>query len=125
MDGLDIIGLMSLLGIGMLLFRGSVSIAVGGFLGHALGALVAALLLSLLSAGAASISLSVLDVAGAGTDTFVFLRALLAAVAQPTLTSVAVVGSLLVLSFLTQRSYALSDDMLTLLESHKVLTNKE
>ena len=102
------------------LLKGSVSIATGGFLSIALGGTIAATLLSLVLSSCAAICLEMLAPLPSETAV-VFVRGLLVALAQPTMSGVNILAVLLVLGYGLNRVGSLVEDCRVLLESHEVL----
>jgi hypothetical protein len=103
------------------LVRGAFNVAVGGFLFSAFGAMIVAVLLSFVLSAVSSIALQGIAATPALEGQFVFVRAALAGVAQPTVTGVALLASTMVLGYGCAKAHDAVETITILLRSHKQL----
>ncbi|RNF24886.1 uncharacterized protein Tco025E_02499 [Trypanosoma conorhini] len=104
---------------------GAVVVARGGFIRLAVGALIVALLLSVVLSSCAVTLLEASSGFPADVTSVVFLRGALAAVAQPTVAGIALLAMLVLLALSTARVCGLVEDIQILLEAHKGVAEAE
>jgi hypothetical protein len=121
----DIVGCGLILLLALLVLRGAVSIATGGFLTIVFGGLVLSFVLqtlvSICSTALLGLMLNVLP----DPSRAAFLRGVLAALAQPTVSGIAVLAAILVLSYGAHKVSALVEDAAILLQSHEEILGKD
>lgn len=103
------------------LIRGAFNVAVGGFLFSAIGAMIVAVILSFVLSAVSSLSLQWMSATPALEGQFVFVRAALAGIAQPTVTGVALLACTLVLGYGCAKVHDAVETITILLRSHKQL----
>ncbi len=121
----DLVGCGLILLLAMLILRGAVSIATGGFLPLIFGSLVLSFVLQTLVSICATALLAFLMTALQDPSRGVYIRGVLAAMAQPTVSGIAVLAAILVLSFGAHKVGGLTEDIAILLQSHTEILGKD
>lgn len=98
--------------------RGAVSVALGGFFAIGLGALIAATCLSILGSSAAAVTLTAISDLPSTSTAVIVLRGVLVALAQPTMSGVAMLATVIVLSYGIAKASLLALDIRILFDSH-------
>ncbi|RNF06048.1 hypothetical protein TraAM80_04202 [Trypanosoma rangeli] len=114
-----------LLLLALVALAGAVVIARGGFIRLAVGALIVALLLSVILSSCAVTLLEASSGFSADAAAVVFLRGALAAMAQPTIAGIVLLAMLVVLAMSTARVCGLVEDIQILLDAHKAVAEVE
>ena len=115
----DLAGCIVIAVLAVVVLRGAYSIATGGFLSLVFGGLVLAFVLQTIVSVGSTALLALITSSLPDPSRAAFLRGVLAALAQPTVSGIAVLASILVLSFAVHKVSALTEDIAILLDSHK------
>lgn len=120
---MDLIAVALLVGISLVVLRGGYNIVYSEFLALAIGALLAATLLSTILS---MLSLSILETmfGHAVASEAPFVTAVLVALAQPTMTSIGLLATVLIVGFGAAKLHGVTEDLSILLASHKVLVEE-
>lgn len=105
--------------------RGGYNVAVGGFLSMAIGALAVAAALSFVVSAVATLSLQSFASSPMFEGRFMFVRAALAAVAQPTVSGIALLGTILVLGRGCSLLHHAFEDITILLACHSEMSGSK
>ncbi|KAF8281592.1 hypothetical protein TcYC6_0007290 [Trypanosoma cruzi] len=106
-------------------FSGAVTIVHGGFIRLAIGALIVALLISIIFSSCAVLLLEASSSFPTDVVPVIFLRGALGAVAQPTIAGIVLLAMLVVLAMSTSRVCGLVEEIQILLDAHKAVAEAE
>ena len=120
---IDLVAVAILIAVVLVILRGGYNIVYSEFLALAIGALLASILLSTVLS---IVSLSLLEkIFGQSVASEApFVTAVLVALAQPTMTSVGLLATVLMIGFGAAKLHGVAEDIAILLASHKVLAEE-
>lgn len=118
MEG-DIFGCVVVAAIGVAVIMGSITIASAGFLSLVFGALVASFIVSTIISVGSTYLLTLIMTNIDDTSKVVFLRGALAALSQPTISGICILGIIILLSYASYVITSFAEEIAILISSHK------